>query len=145
MVRKANCKTILDYGCGKGTLKPAMAKIAPELTVLEYDPAIEGKDALPTEPVDFVACLDVMEHIELEYLEGVLSTIRGLNPKRILMVIATRPAIKTLPDGRNAHLIVQPAAWWLNRLEPYFTAIGRHESSERLVFVGTPKREIAKE
>ena len=44
LARQNNLKVILDYGCGKGTLKPALAALAPDLTVLEYDPAIPGKE-----------------------------------------------------------------------------------------------------
>lgn len=30
-----------------------------------------------------------------------------------LFTVCRGPAVKTLPDGRNAHLIQQPPAWWL--------------------------------
>ncbi|UCF67363.1 MAG: hypothetical protein JSV80_16585 [Acidobacteriota bacterium] len=32
----------------------------------------------------------------------------------------TRPAIHRLPDGRNAHLIVESADWWRAQLERRF-------------------------
>jgi hypothetical protein len=34
-----------------------------------------------------------------------------------LFVIATPPAEKILPDGRNAHLIQEPITWWMPKLE----------------------------
>ena len=34
--------------------------------------------------------------------------------------ISTRPARKTLVDGRNAHLIIKPVNWWLSLFLPIF-------------------------
>lgn len=138
LARQNGYRVILDYGCGKGTLKQAVAELAPELTILEFDPAIEGKDTLPTQPTDCVVAFDVMEHIEPEYLDHVLDAIRLLQPRSVMFVIATRPAKKTLPDGRNAHLIVQPISWWLERLAPRFHAAHRIDAPGHFTFIGAP-------
>jgi len=103
--------SVLDYGCGKGTLSVALGN-----TVSEYDPAIPGKDGRPTMR-RFVVCTDVLEHIEPEHLDEVLQDIRRCMVKEGLLVIATRPANKTLPDGRNAHLIQEPWEWWEKRIK----------------------------
>jgi hypothetical protein len=42
--RSIDASSLLDYGCGKGTLKAALATILPALDVREYDPAVPGKD-----------------------------------------------------------------------------------------------------
>ena len=131
-------KVVLDFGCGKGTLKPAMAELARDIRVLEFDPSIPGKDRLPTKQPDFIVALDVMEHIEPDYLDSVLANMRDLKPKSVMLMIATKPAQKTLPDGRNAHLIVEPGTWWAVKLEPYFRAITAREDAEHYLFVGTP-------
>jgi hypothetical protein len=34
--------------------------------------------------------------------------------------VSTRLANRKLPDGRNAHLIVQPLEWWTEKLEARF-------------------------
>jgi 2-polyprenyl-3-methyl-5-hydroxy-6-metoxy-1,4-benzoquinol methylase len=68
-------------------------------------------DAAP-EPHDIVACTDVLEHIEPDCLDDVLKDIRRCTKKVAFLLIATRPAIKVLADGRNAHLIQQPYTWW---------------------------------
>ncbi len=120
LARQNGLKVLLDYGCGKGTLKPAVLAANPELVVLEYDPAIPGKDTLPTTPVDAVVALDVMEHVEPERLDDVLQSMVALRPRCVFFLVATRPAMKSLPDGRNAHLIIQPTEWWQNRFAPYF-------------------------
>lgn len=110
MAHMFECRDILDYGCGKGTLKEALGSI-----VREYDPSIAGKDADPA-PADMVVCTDVLEHIEPDLLDDVLAHIASKVGKLLFFSISTRPAKKTLPDGRNAHLIVQSPEWWLERL-----------------------------
>jgi 2-polyprenyl-3-methyl-5-hydroxy-6-metoxy-1,4-benzoquinol methylase len=114
-VRSTGSRSILDYGCGKGNLAVAM----PDLAIREYDPAIAGKDGEP-EPADLVICTDVLEHIEPNYLDDVLDHIRSVTAKFAFLNIATRPAVKTLPDGRNTHLIIRPQDWWRSRIEKFF-------------------------
>lgn len=115
IARQYGALSILDYGCGKGLLKKTLGGI-----VSEYDPAIEGKDQAP-EPADMVACTDVLEHIEPDCLDSVLDDIRRCTKKVGFFTIATRPAKKILPDGRNAHLIQESHAWWLPKIMERFT------------------------
>jgi hypothetical protein len=107
--------TILDYGCGQGSLRASLSTTRKLYTFNEYDPAISGKDALP-EPADLVVCTDVLEHIEPEKLSTALAHLYDLTKMVLFVVIATRPSNKTLSDGRNAHLILEDDAWWLARL-----------------------------
>lgn len=110
-----NTTSILDYGSGKGTLAAAL----PDLPIREYDPAVPGKDADPA-PADFVVCTDVLEHIEPERLKAVLGHIKSLAQKIVMLTIDILPAQKTLPDGRNAHLIQKPARWWMQKINDRF-------------------------
>jgi len=99
---------ILDYGAGKQTL----ANSLPQYPIKSYDPAIEYISKRP-EPADLVVCTDVMEHIEPDCLDAVLDDLKNLTKKICMVTVATRPAVKTLKDGRNAHLIVEDYRWWL--------------------------------
>ena len=103
---------ILDYGCGKGKLGLGR----------KYDPAIPEFSADP-EPADLLVCTDVLEHIEPELLDNVLSHMKSKMKKAGYFTIGCAPAAKKLPDGRNAHLIVQPPEWWLEKLSHYFTVV----------------------
>lgn len=115
LVGQVNAIDILDYGCGKQTLAEAL----PHLDIIGYDPAIPGLDRPPS-PADIVVCTDVLEHVEPEHIEAVLDDIKRLTKKIALVTVATRPAIKFLADGRNAHLTVQPFSWWQSNFEKRF-------------------------
>lgn len=130
--------TVLDYGCGKGTLANALGR--PEW-LIEYDPAIDGKDAKP-ERADIVVSTDVLEHIEPELLDNVLTHIADLASKAAVLVISTVRSTKTLADGRNAHLIVQPAAWWKEKLEKYFLISSWNATAHEIIAVGSTVRQI---
>jgi hypothetical protein len=129
--RLAASRDILDYGCGQRTLEQALG-----FPIRNYDACIPGLDAVP-EAADVVACTDVLEHIEPECLDAVLDDLQRVTRKIGFFVIATRPAIKTLPDGRNAHLIQESSAWWLPRLRARFKVLQVHEmQGEFAVVVG---------
>jgi|TARA_B110000438_G_scaffold239234_1_gene237407 hypothetical protein len=117
--KETGVQSLLDYGCGKGTLRPAILALEPGLLVSEYDPAIPGKDLDP-EPCELVICIDVLEHIEPDCLPDVLAHVRNVGQGGAMFIIDTVLAEKTLADGRNAHLIVEDQAWWENTLNTYF-------------------------
>ena len=107
--------SVLDYGCGKGGLKRAL-----ERPIAEYDPAVPEHAAEPV-AADLVVCSDVLEHVEPECLDAVLDHLQELTLRVGYFVIATRMAKKQLADGRNAHLIVEPGKWWMQKLEQRWT------------------------
>lgn len=106
---------VLDYGCGKGYL----AKNLP-FPIDEYDPAIPGKTDTPR-AADLVCCFDVLEHVEPDKLNFVLTDLRRCVRQMGYFTIALVTSGKTLADGRNAHLIVQPREWWEAQLSLFFT------------------------
>ena len=130
---KMGTTSILDYGCGKGYL----AKELP-FPIWEYDPGIPGKDDAPR-PADIVVCTDVLEHIEPDNLLAVLSDLKRVVRKVGYFVIHTGPAQKTLPDGRNTHLIQQGKQWWKNRLKAFFHVGSIQEKGKELHCVVAPK------
>jgi hypothetical protein len=107
--------SVLDYGCGKGHLGMNLP-----FPIWEYDPAIPGKEQ-PPKAADIVVCTDVLEHIEPDNLYAVLDDLRRVTRKVGYFVVHLGPAIKTLPDGRNTHLIQRSAEWWRTTLAKFFT------------------------
>lgn len=118
LVEETGAKSVLDYGCGKGTLKKALRPI----TVYEYDPAVPGKETLP-ESAGVVVCTDVMEHVEPECTDAVIAHLCRLATRAVFVVVSCREGGKRLADGRPAHINVQPQAWWHER----FTAAAPFE------------------
>jgi 2-polyprenyl-3-methyl-5-hydroxy-6-metoxy-1,4-benzoquinol methylase len=105
---------VLDYGCGKGTLGANLP-----FPIQQYDPALPEYDAPPVQ-ADLVVCIDVLEHIEPECLADVLNDLQRVTRHVLFLTVHTAPAVKTLSDGRNAHLIIEPVEWWLPRLMDRF-------------------------
>lgn len=110
IVEETGAKSVLDYGCGKGSLKKALRPIK----VHEYDPAIKGKDALPSS-AGVVVCTDVMEHVEPDCAENVIWNLCWLASRAVFVAVSCRVGGKRLADGRPAHINVQPQAWWHER------------------------------
>ena len=111
---RLDTRSILDYGCGKSALAASMP-----FPIAEYDPAVRFKND-PPEPADLVICTDVLEHVEPEHLEAVLTDLKRCVRQMGYFVIHTGASTKALADGRNAHLIQHGKAWWMQQLGRYF-------------------------
>ena len=125
LCKKYDTKDVLDYGCGKGTLAESLP-----FEIQQYDPATRPERPVPA---DIVVCGDVMEHIEPDCLDDVISDLDALFKKCLYLVISTRLAQKTLPDGRNAHLIVESGGWWIKKLP--FTFIEKRNRHDEIILV----------
>lgn len=137
IIRQTKTLDILDYGCGKS----ALANNLP-FEIRQYDPAIEKYSSLP-EPAEFVICTDVLEHIEPEHLENVIDHIASLTKKYAFFVISIEKAWKTLPDGRNAHLIIEHPRWWLEKLYKHYQLLTYQDLTNRIMVLVQPvKKEI---
>ena len=107
-------KSISDYGAGKKHLQTALQSAGLEFDYRPYDPAFP-EYGLPVE-ADMVCCIDVLEHIEPDRLDAVLDDLARIMPRIGFLSVHTRAAVKVLSDGRNAHLIQEPARWWLPKI-----------------------------
>lgn len=139
LARKHEARTVLDYGCGRGTLKVGLEEHAPlPYSILEYDPAIEGKEEKPARS-DIVVCGDVLEHIEPDCLYPVLDDLASIARVAVFLVVATVPAMKTLADGRNTHLIVEPSDWWLKKIMYRWRLDTFKDMGKEFMAVGVPR------
>jgi len=118
IIDQMNIKDMLDYGAGKGRLGKNL-DVNHTVSISHYDPAIPEWSGKP-EPHEFVTCIDVLEHIEPEHLDEVLDDLDRVTLSAGLFTIHTGPAVKTLSDGRNAHLIQKPVEWWLPKIMERF-------------------------
>ncbi len=138
LVPRLGVHSISDYGAGKQNLLKALTDLG--MTGIEYfpyDPAFPeyGK----AKPADLVCCIDVLEHIEPDYLPNVLKELGSLVCKYGFFSVHTSAAKKILPDGRNAHLIQKPSSWWLPRLCEYFEIIHLKQTPGGFWVIVTPR------
>lgn len=133
--KKLGTRSVMDYGAGQQTLAKAMP-----FAITNYDPFIEGLDNEPA-PHDLVVCSDVLEHIEIDCLDNVLSHLESLTIKMLFVDIACRPAKKVLADGRNAHLIQQRPMWWAKKLDELFNVQSFQEYDGGMVALCTKRPE----
>lgn len=127
---RLHARDILDYGCGEGSLKaslrdPEFPRAIFDGRIEEYDPAVPGKEK--ARAADLLVCTDVLEHVEPKMIDNVLTHIRELGRRGAYLAIALRPSNKLLADGRNAHLIVKSATWWLRRMKQARLRVVRHD------------------
>ena len=104
--------TLLDYGCGKGAILSHLQNKYANIKMEGYDPAVEMFSNIHLKNYECVFSNDVLEHIEPDHIHTVLKHINDLSTKYLWLRIDTKPARKVLPDGRNAHLILENIEWW---------------------------------
>lgn len=123
------CESVLDYGCGphKRLEKHIEAKYTPYDIVppFNHDPV----------PHDLVVVADVLEHIEPECINDVLDHIASLTKKIAFLSVHESEAKKTLPDGRNAHLIQMPMEMWFMPISQRFDIQMLQRVSDREFFI----------
>jgi len=139
ILNRFNEHTVLDFGCGRGTLKPALEQLRPDCTVHEYDPGVPGKDVLRMVPVDYVVCTDVMEHVEEQFVDVTLKTIQWLAIHGVFFNIDLKPSRSLLPDGSNCHITLKPSEWWEAKLAEFMPDMRwtiHERKSSRLVISG---------
>lgn len=114
----------VDFGCGKGELVRLLASKFPSLEVSGYDPVFTPEFSW-VDNIDLIFSTDVLEHIEPESLPR---TVSFLESKALYHyhLIACHKARAILPNGDNAHLIVQPPDWW----QSFFYERGVHVIDE---------------
>ena len=111
-IDKIQPKSIVDFGCGKGRLVEKLREDYPDKTIIGYDPGnpTYGKP-LDDVHVDLLVSSDVLEHVEPEFIDQTLEYL-STKSRYIYHLIALSPAKLILPDGRNAHLILESKEWW---------------------------------
>jgi cyclopropane fatty-acyl-phospholipid synthase-like methyltransferase len=110
--------SLIDFGCGRGEMLPLLIEQY-NINAIGYDPGVKKFENIPTTPMESLTSTDVLEHVEPEMIDHTLKAINTLFTKSAFLVIASYPAKKKLPDGRNAHLIVESFEWWKTKIETF--------------------------
>jgi len=139
IINENNVTELLDYGAGKGRLAQSL-KVNHNVRVQLYDPAVPEWSSTP-QPNEMVCCIDVLEHIEPELLDNVLDELKRVTKRLGYFTVHTGPAVKVLPDGRNAHLIQEPPKWWLPKFLDRFDLISFSKIPSGFLVIVQPLKE----
>ena len=131
LVKENDCKTLLDYGCGKAIpydkdrckevdLRHPIQKLCNLKSFDLYDPAYEKYSTLPNKKYDIVVCTDVLEHIAEQDIDYVLTEILSHSKKIVFLNISCQPALKHFKEGKfkgkNVHISVFDPSWWGHKI-----------------------------
>ena len=127
MVQRHEAKTLLDYGAGKGAMYSPLDGTDPEgpmrqhqawpgVTVRCYDPGHPPFARLDASIHDGVISTDVVEHLAAFDVPWVVDEIFCHARRFVYVVAACYAARKVLPDGRNAHTVLQSPYWWHSQM-----------------------------
>lgn len=119
---KYDVKTILDYGCGTGDLINKLNNEGYEC--YGYDPAVIEYQYKPKAKFDLVVALDLLEHIEEEYVDNVLEDIKNYTNEIALFYIS-RTTGKPFPGTSiEQHVLGKKSPeWWSKKITPYFKVL----------------------
>lgn len=116
--RRTDIKSVLDFGCGIGVLGVYVQDhLDRPVEWNNYDPSMPKYDKEPTRQFDMIVSSDVLEHIEPVSLDETLQWIADHADRTQYHAICCGPTCKTLPDGRDVHLIQEPISWWEDELD----------------------------
>jgi hypothetical protein len=101
-------KSIIDYGCGKGFALDQLKLKFPDINMVNYDPFYSTHSTLPTTPCELVICYNVLQDVELNFLDQVIEQIYNLSTKNILLSMNFYES-----KGQTS------VDWWRNRLAEY--------------------------
>lgn len=115
-MQEHNPSSVLDFGCGQGGLIDVIRDLHPGIQAAGYDPGTPNFAKMPEQTFDVVISTDALEHVEPAHLAHTLKVIGSKIQRYGFFRIACYPAKKKLPDGRNAHLIVELPEWWREQI-----------------------------
>lgn len=115
--RRVGTEQVLDYGCGSNHgYRTWLNEQNISIDLQEYDPGIAEYSKWP-EPADLVICIDVLEHVEPQYVDRVLDHLKILAGQAVLLTVTTTLAKRVLSNGWNAHISTHNPTWWQREFE----------------------------
>lgn len=137
LVNEYRATSLLDYGAGKCVLRQAIEAAGGMSAVyIPYDPAFPEYG--PAVAADVVACIDVLEHVEIGRVPNVIDHLAACTRQALFATIATGPARRVLADGRNAHLTQKNTEWWLPQLSLRFRTVALRSTNGHVEGIWTP-------
>lgn len=129
LIGQTGARTLLDYGAGKAEGYRRVRDTVPEspmrhfpqwpdVDIRCYDPGVAEFSVLEDgDRFDGVISTDVVEHLSPLDVPWILDEMFSRAGKFVFVVAACYPAMKILPDGRNAHTVQESEAWWRDQMK----------------------------
>ncbi len=131
IVESIKPSSILDYGCGKGLALNQLKLKFPNIDMVNYDPFVSSHSVLPDKPCDLVICYNVLQIVELKFLDQIIEQIHSLSTKNILLSM-----------NFNRYCEQTTTDWWRERLSRYNIVVdGKLEDHWIYPISGNPKIE----
>lgn len=115
--RRKDIGSVLDFGCGHGTLGEYILSAGWGGSWTNYDPGLLAYSDMPSGEYDLVVSSDVLEHLEPDHVDSTIEELRSLAKKAMFHHIACQENKGRLPDGRDAHLSVHEPRWWREKFD----------------------------
>lgn len=123
LIGETGASTVLDYGSGKGRSYDPLSGADPEgpmrsrpewpgVAVRCYEPAHPPFAELGENRYDGVISTDMIENAAPFDVAWIIDEMFARARAFVYVSTASYPAVKVLPDGRNAHATVEPLHWW---------------------------------
>ena len=122
IIKKNNCKTLFDYGSGKGDRYYNKSFLGEKeypplkdfwgIKETLFDPGVPFPKPKENESFDIVISIDVLEHIPYQDLGWVIEEIFSYSKNIIFLNVACYAASAKLPNGDNAHVSLFDPWWW---------------------------------
>ena len=114
-------KTILDYGCGEGSLKKWVEEAGiTDKEWYQYDPGVEEFSLCPAGRFDLVITTDVLEHVEEDHIDSVIDDLNYLTKKYLFNEVACYLARRNFQsgpyEGKDLHISLKAPDDWMLRL-----------------------------
>jgi trans-aconitate methyltransferase len=129
-------KSILDIGCGTGTVLRALSRTFPRARAqgVEYSEYLCRRygwtpgsvvDWSARAPFDLVVCHDVLAYLDTADCERALDNLATLTGTALCLGVLTREDLEVCDRSRtDLNQTARPAAWYRARLARHFTAVG---------------------
>ena len=128
-------KTILDIGCGIGTVLKALGRQYPRAQTLgvEYSKYLCGRYGwtrgsvveYTNEPHDLVICNDVLAYLDDKTCSKALTNLANLSGSVLFLGVLTREDYEICDQKRtDSQQWMRSAAWYRRRLARHFVSVG---------------------
>ena len=90
-IKTLKIKTVLDFGCGKGTAADTIADTVPNLLVSKYDPVFEEFSQYPQGSYDLVLCFLVIHLATPQNQQLIAQQLTALSSKYVVLTALAGP------------------------------------------------------